>query len=703
MKYAGALNSALQSIGAESRWCVWKYVNNPDNPNKPKKEPINPRTGGGAMVNESSTWADFDTAYEARKKFNCNGFGFFLGGGYAGIDIDDCINDDGNLSDMAGKIIERMNTYTEISPSKHGVHILFKVSEGFTLDGKQGARNDTIGLEIYCGARYLTVTGNIDLFKPEKSIEFRENELLEVYHEYFIATRKNEVKKQPVNASQGENVSRIMGDESDSELWERMFNSQNGAKIRALYDGDISGHDGDDSRADLALCCYLAYWTGHDASRIDRMFRQSGLMRDKWDEMRGSQTYGAMTIEKAMNDTPRYTPPQSVADWKYTPSDGNESGHDDVASIPPENRLQSEDDTHTVLDYLENSFSGDIERVKIYSTRKTGYLNIDKYNSLYNGLYVIGAVTGVGKTTFCGQMADYLASVGEHVLYFALEQTELELVSKGLARLTAQEWLNKHGADALKKYTHTDAMTAIEIRKGVKTLALQRAIESYQRIGKNLRIVECDFNTTTQTIIQTVHNFMEKHRARPVVFVDYLQLVRNPDKRLTGKDAVDDNVRAFKKLSAENELTVFLISSLNRQNYLNVVDFESFKESGAIEYTADVIYGMQLLCMNAGVFNTNQDLQVKRKFVNKAKNEKPRKIEIVGLKNRNNQGYSRYFFEYYSAHDLFVPYVPPAGDESDETEIAEVLDEEMTSKFEQFKAQQSDETNNKVKKGSKRI
>ena len=197
MKYAGALTSALQAIGAESRWCVWKYAENPDNPQKPKKEPINPRTGGGAMSNQPSTWADFDTAYTAREKFGAKGVGFFMGGGYAGIDIDDCIDDSGKLSDMAAKIIEKMNSYTETSPRGHGIHILCRVSEGFTLDGKQGVKKK--GLELYCGGRYLTVTGHV--LGAEKPIELRENELLEIYREYFVIPRENEAKKRAVNVS----------------------------------------------------------------------------------------------------------------------------------------------------------------------------------------------------------------------------------------------------------------------------------------------------------------------------------------------------------------------------------------------------------------------------------------------------------------------------------------------------------------------
>ncbi len=685
MKYAGALTSALQAIGAESRWCVWRMTA------EGKKEPINPRTGGGAMSNQPSTWADYDMAYEMFRKLTSRdketryGFGFFLGGGYAGIDIDDCIDDSGKLSDMAVKIIERMNTYTEISPRKHGVHMLFRVSEGFTLDGKQGARKDALGLEIYCGARYLTVTGHV--YGAEKPIELRENEVQEVYREYFVIPRENDAKKQRVNVPIWQNDLRVTGNESDNELWTRMFDSQNGAKIRALYNGDMSGHEEDHSRADLALCTYLAYWTGNDAMRIDRMFRQSQLMRVKWDEKHGAQTYGAMTIARAISTTPMYSPPVKVSRTPNNPA--KDSGHDERAvqevkrDIPPENRLQSDTDTHTVLTYLEKSLYGDLERVKAYRTRKTGYSNLDKYNSLFPGLYVIGSVTGNGKTTFCGQMADNLARAGETVLYFTLEQTELELVTKGLARLMAQEWLEKYGADALTKYTHTDAMSAINIRAGHITDSVQRAIETYKTFAERLRIIECSFATDITAISETVKKFMATHEGvKPVVIVDYLQLVRNPNARLSTKEAVDDNVRAFKKLSAENELAVIVISSLNRQNYLSVIDFEAFKESGGIEYTADVIWGLQLLVMNAGIFNTDKDLQTKRKFVHEAKNATPRKIELCGLKNRYGRSNTRYFFDYYAEYDLFIPY---------ECEASEI-DAEMENAYKAFKESSTSET-----------
>ena len=715
---SNGLIEPLRAISDLPRWCLWKMTQ------EGKKEPINPKTGGRAMSNEPSTWTDFDTAYES--KVARDGFGFFMGGGYAGIDLDACIDSNGELSDMAGKIVQRMDTYTEKSPSGQGLHILCRVSDGLTLEGQYGRRKDTSGgkIEIYCGAHYLTITGNV--YGAEKPIEFRENELLEVYREYFSNTRENDVKKRRVDFPQGQNVSGTTGNESDAELLQYMLDSpNNGAKIRELFSGDISGYGNDDSRADLALCNYLAYYTRHDAGQMDRLFRQSGLMRPKWDERHGAQTYGEMTIAKAISQTPTAPkksdnsttkPSTSIKDyWVYNPADYHpeydDSGHDDGANTHSETGNDSghdsgENEAHTVLDYLRNSFLSDIDRVKSFSNRKTGYSNIDRYNSLFPGLYVIGSVTGNGKTTFCGQMADYLAQAGEHVLYFSLEQTELELVSKGLARLTAQAWINKKGTtDALTQYQHgIDAVSAISIRKGYMPDSVKQAIETYKTFAERLRIIECRFDITADKIIHEVCDFMNGHNGvRPVVFVDYLQIVKPSNSKLPKREAIDDTVERFKKFSAEADIPIFIISSLNRQNYLSVVDFESFKESGGIEYCADVVYGLQLLAMNAQIFNTDSNLQSKRKFVIKQMKATPRKMEIVGLKNRYGVSKARYFFDYYPAYDLFVPYERSDEDERTDDEFANELDEKMTAEYQAFEESQVGESGRKGKKKPPKI
>ena len=199
MSYVNALNESLRTIGNEARWCVWKYVPNKDKPNKQDKIPLCPMTGKRASVADMDTWSDFDSAYQARERLGGNGYGFLLGGGFAGIDIDNCIDDNGQLSDMAGQIIERLDSYTEKSPSGKGIHILCRVPDGFLLDGKKGVRKDALGLEIYCEGRYLTVTGNV--YGGLKPIEKRDNEILNLYREYFSVSQDKQVKTPSLNVS----------------------------------------------------------------------------------------------------------------------------------------------------------------------------------------------------------------------------------------------------------------------------------------------------------------------------------------------------------------------------------------------------------------------------------------------------------------------------------------------------------------------
>jgi replicative DNA helicase len=117
---------------------------------------------------------------------------------------------------------------------------------------------------------------------------------------------------------------------------------------------------------------------------------------------------------------------------------------------------------------------------------------------------------------------------------------------------------------------------------------------------------------------------------------------------------VDSIVRGLKKMQGDHGLVVFVISSFNRQNYLTPVDFESFKESGGIEYTADVVWGLQLQILNEPLFDKDKQIKEKREKVKEAKRADPREIELVCLKNR--YGWANYScnFKYYPRCDLFV-------------------------------------------------
>ena len=634
-------------------WVAYEIRPNPDNEAKPKKIPINPHTGNEAKSNDASTWGDFEIAskrakaiYENRDKtFIRAGVGFMFGipgkpSGIAGIDLDNCFNEDGTLKDYASEIVKIMNSYTEYSPSNTGLHILFTLTKSLhELDSSfnTGKKNTALGIEIYDSGRYFTVTGNE--YGKSKPIEDRTEQARQVIAKYF--TKQGLAKKQEAQTQ----ITYNRPDETDSELWAKMFNNPtNGHKIRRLYDGDISDYNGDDSSADLALCDHLAYYTNNDESRIDRMFRESRLYRAKWDEMHGTQIYGQMTIQKAIAGTPVYVS-SATTGGKEQKKTFTDTSHNDFRPIIFKSDAQ----------YIADIFEQDITHFQRYQSRKTGFSNLDSNLTLYPGLYVIGAVSSLGKTTFCLQMADQLAAMGERVLYFAFEQTRFELVSKSLARMSQPEGV-----------FYESSPTALEIRNGRITPELREAMQKYIIISENKEIRECNFMTDTQELINTVEAYIKQFGIKPVVFIDYLQLITPANQRLTNaKDIVDANIRELKMLQMNNELIMFVVSSLNRQNYLTPIDFESFKESGAIEYTADVIWGLQLAVMNSEIFNSEKKIKEKREAVRQAKRRTPREIELCILKNRYGISNASYYFNYYPKFDYFTVIEKPEYDTKD--------------------------------------
>ncbi|MBR1438746.1 MAG: hypothetical protein IJ587_09445 [Synergistaceae bacterium] len=643
----------LDELKPLRQWVAYRLVWNAKK-GKADKRPINPHDGTGAKANDPTTWGTYDEATQYALKNglvgNVGGIGFEFASGYAGIDLDDVVEAGGILKPFAGEIVGLMGSYTEYSPSHKGVHILCKLSVSMSEFGTR-RRNDEIGLEMYDSGRFFTVTGEI-FGEEAKAIENRTEEARKVYDKYLHNEKAKISNMGLLRSLEGVFQSEL----TDRELWDKMFDSQHGREILALYQGDTSGYGDDHSRADLALCSHLAYWTNSDELRMDRMFRESGLMRGKWDERHGGQTYGAMTLGLAMRTvTSSYTPSvYPICEVRVTgdKSSGFMNVRNLYSKIPERAEMIQRSEMRSISEkrpmvrfvdeYLGSRFMTDMERYSKYRDRKTGYSNLDEKMSLYPGLYVLGAVSSLGKTTFVGQLADQLSEAGDRVLYFALEQSEFELVSKGISRQTARKDMET-------------AVSAMQIRNGYRTEGVKEAMEVYRSIACNEAIIECGFDTTIETITDTVQEYISQTGNRPVVIVDYLQIIRPLDSRQSTKDAVDGHVRAFKKLQVENDLVVILISSLNRQNYLTPVDFESFKESGGIEYTADVIWGLQLSIMNDEMFDKEKGLKQKREAVRTAKNENPRKIELVCLKNRYGISSYRCEFLYYARYDLFVP------------------------------------------------
>ena len=172
-----------------------------------------------------------------------------------------------------------------------------------------------------------------------------------------------------------------------------------------------------------------------------------------------------------------------------------------------------------------------------------------------------------------------------------------------------------------------------------------------------MSIIEGNFNCNISFIGDYIRRYIRQNNCLPVVFIDYLQILQPTDdgrKKPTTKETIDAAVTELKRISREFNITVIVISSVNRVNYLTPIDFESFKESGGIEYTSDVVWGLQLECLNEEIFTKKDKIKEKRERVKQAKAATPRKIELVCLKNRYGIANYTCAFKYYPAADLFV-------------------------------------------------
>lgn len=289
-------------------------------------------------------------------------------------------------------------------------------------------------------------------------------------------------------------------------------------------------------------------------------------------------------------------------------------------------------------DFMRTQYDAAQNYFRQYKDRKTGFEDIDKDLTLYPGLAMLTGVSSLGKTSFAVQLADQLADRGETVLYFTLEQTPIELVTKTLARKLADR-------------APLPAIFNTDIKNGATSEDLEAVKEEYaQTTGTRVHFCPGTFETTADEIVDTVQEFEARHRVRPVVFVDYLQLIAAPSdpngRRLDDRGRVDDAVKKLKRLSVDDQLFILAISNMARTSYSEKIGADSFKESGNIEYTADYLFGLQLTVLEADEFfkkkgtkgGTKETIKAeKQDYTDEAFAETPRRIVFKCIKNRNGR------------------------------------------------------------------
>ncbi|MFC6787135.1 hypothetical protein ACFQFH_15005 [Halobaculum halobium] len=247
-----------------------------------------------ASTADPETWSTFEEALSTATRPDVSGIGFVFTSDdpYVGVDLDDCRDPESGAFDPdAIRIVTRLQSYTEVSPSGTGVHVIARGR----LPGGPRRRG---GVEMYDDARFFTMTGDRVQGTPERAC-VRPSALRWV-HASYVADDDDEGPDEAVSSrvAQVGSVSTTM---DDTEVLQRAKAAKNGEKFSRLWNGSISGYESH-SEADMALCCLLAFWTGGDDVQMDRLFRESGLLREKWDEVHFSDgaTYGERTIERAI-------------------------------------------------------------------------------------------------------------------------------------------------------------------------------------------------------------------------------------------------------------------------------------------------------------------------------------------------------------------------------------------------------------------
>lgn len=267
-----AFKTVPLELRERSQWVVWRLE---QRDGKATKVPYRPDGAGRASSSDPATWSTFEAAEAAAEALAADGIGFVFSieDPYVGVDLDA-----GMPESDQGAIMAALSSYSERSVSGRGFHVIVRAS----LNGHP--RNRKGPLEMYEAGRFFVMTGEHVVGTPT-TIEARQEKLEEVLAHFLPAPA-------PIERTERPTVPIAL---DDQELLEKAIRAKNGAKFERLWNGDTTGH-GSHSEADLALCSLLSFWTGRDPDRIDRMFRSSGLYREKWER----QDYREGTIEQAI-------------------------------------------------------------------------------------------------------------------------------------------------------------------------------------------------------------------------------------------------------------------------------------------------------------------------------------------------------------------------------------------------------------------
>lgn len=352
-----------QELKSLKRWGLYKLEWQPER-GKYTKYPKDPSNGGNGKSNDPATWSDFETALQAMGDYGMDGLGFYFQPPYVGIDVDHLDQDLDRW--RAGEVDENevqhfltiTKSYAETSVSGTGIHIIVKGEI-------PGDRRRKGNVEMYTSGRFFAMTGN--QIGPYNEINRPKPKLMELLYDRYLRT-SSEV---PLANNQLPQLNNL----SETEVIARAESSRTGQRFRMFMEGGWEQFYTSQSEDDLAFANDLAFWTGRDFAKMDSIFRQSNLIRGKWDEKHGKTTYGVATLNKAINETHDvFNHPK--APLKYNSEFGTQT--EGKKDTPP----RSYDDTGNADRFIDR-YGGLVK-----------YSFTDKTWIVYNGSYWVTDETG---------------------------------------------------------------------------------------------------------------------------------------------------------------------------------------------------------------------------------------------------------------------------------------------------------------------
>lgn len=306
-----------------------------------------------------------------------------------------------------------------------------------------------------------------------------------------------------------------------------------------------------------------------------------------------------------------------------------------VQRVLQENFISSQSQFSDIGVYLKNQFFTDLDARSHQAQCMTGFSGIDQnLKGLTSGLYILGGIPSVGKTTFLGQMAVNFAQQQYSVLFLSYEQSPFEFMCKTLAR---QSYLK-----------HKNPFLSSELMRGMYDARVYEMADWYQDQVLDLCVIKvCD---TAEQLSERIRQFACE-KERPIVIIDYLQFIPG-----SGSDPRWNNDKALQILSQTMfglDLILIVVSSFNRSSYLLPVTFESFKESGNVEYYADGLWGLSYSVLSSPVFQKEGQIAEKQMLLARSREQKVRKLNFSCVKSRHG-GLFSCSLDYYAAHDYFA-------------------------------------------------